>query len=85
MQPDRFDRLSRTVGRSLSRRRALKILAAGSVAGLVGVNTLPAYADRPNCGVKTLAIWLNAFIPRDIPGYTQPVVEGPFADDTKQS
>jgi hypothetical protein len=80
MRPDRFDGLSRAVGGEMSRRRIIKLLAAGSVAGLVGVSTLPASAGAvPGCGVQTLGLWVNAFIPGDIPGYTRVLDAGPFA------
>jgi len=80
MRPERFDNLSRVVAGHTSRRRVIQLLAAGSVAGLVGVNTLPAHAGSSfGCGVQTVGLWLNAFIPGEVPGLTRVMDVGPYA------
>jgi len=83
MRSEKFDSLSRVVSGHTSRRRVIQVLAAGSVAGLVGVSTLPARAGSSfGCGVRTVGLWLNAFIPGDIPGLSRVMDVGPFAGFT---
>src|SRR2546421_12747988 len=79
MRPERFDGLTRMVSGQTSRRRVIQLLAAGSVAGLVGFNTWPAHARAAGCGVQTVGLWLNAFIPGDVPNLSSVVPAGPFA------
>ena len=80
MNSDRFDSLTRMVSAQASRRRVIKVLAFGSLAGLVAANTLPALASKKfGCGVRTIGLWLNAFIPGDIPWLTQVLDAGPYA------
>src|SRR2546421_832813 len=85
MKPERFDGLSAVVGTTHSRRRVIKLLAAGSVAGLVGMNTLPKAAAAgavPGCGVQTLNLWLISFLRGEIPGHPRGAPAGPFAGVT---
>jgi hypothetical protein len=42
----------------------------------------PATPTIPAVAITTVKFWLNAFIPRDIPGYTKPVPGGPFKGGT---
>ena len=32
--------------------------------------------------MKSLKIWINAFIPKDLPGYTETVLKGPYSGET---
>ena len=83
MKADAFDALTSRIARGLSRRRVLGMVGAGSVAGLVGVNTLPspALAARPGCGVRSIVLWVNSFIPNNF-GPVRTVPGGPFAGRT---
>jgi len=83
MRPEEFDNITRHAGNGLSRRRIMQLVGAGSVASLVGVNTLPgeAAAARPGCGVRSVLFWLNTFIPGDVSG-ARIVPGGPYAGST---
>jgi hypothetical protein len=84
MNNDQFDNLSRKLANGVSRRDALKLLGAGIAASWFS-SLVPkeAIAQGPlQCGVKTVKIWMKAFIPRDIPGYTKTVPDGPYQGQT---
>jgi hypothetical protein len=83
MRPEEFDTITRQAGTGTSRRRILQLVGAGSLASLLGVNTLPgsAAAARPGCGVRSVLFWLNTFIPGDVSG-ARIVPAGPYAGFT---
>lgn len=84
MNNDQFDKLTRTLANGISRRQALKMLGAGIAAGLLSFRT-PEWVlaqEPPRCVVKTVKIWIKAFIPQEILGYTIPVRGGPYLGQT---
>lgn len=81
MNDNQFDNLTRTLANGISRRQALKMLGAGIASGLLSFR-VPEWVlaqEPPPCGVKTVKIWIKAFIPRDYPGYQ------PFPGDPSQT
>ena len=84
MNNDQFDNLTRTLAKGISRRQALKMLGAGIASGLLSfrVSELVRAQEPPRCVVKTVKIWMKAFIPQDILGYTATVPDGPYRGQT---
>ena len=76
---ERFDELAKGLATNrLSRGQVLKALVAStSIAAMVPVlRGKPALAAK-TCEVRTVTVWINAFIPRHISGYTKPHPNNP--------
>src|SRR5215211_2981390 len=94
MDAQHFDALARCFGTASSRRQLVRLLLGGmgrSVLGpLATVAVVSAGADDPHpvaaqaapCKIRTITVWLNAFIPGHVPGITYPVPAGPYAGKT---
>ena len=54
---------------------ALIVLAA--IALIAGIPSIPAYSESEGNEIQTVRVWLKAFIPGEIPGYTMPVPGAP--------
>ena len=54
---------------------ALTVLAA--IALIAGIPSTPAYSESEGNEIQTVRVWLKAFIPGEIPGYTMPVPGAP--------
>ena len=93
----RFDDLAKGLATMrLSRWQVLKGLAASTILAGSGLVRKPAVAqaatkkatkkDKNACRVRTVTVWINAFIPRNVPGFTIPypkdptltMIHGPF-------
>jgi hypothetical protein len=69
---ERFDALARSVGGAVTRRDILKMLAGSFMGAMLGVPLAPpltrqAEAQFPKECADRLTIWLNAFIPYNVP------------------
>ncbi|MGH2559991.1 MAG: hypothetical protein ACRDJH_13065 [Thermomicrobiales bacterium] len=97
MHDRRFDDFARVLASASSRRHVVRDFV-GCLGGLGfgrawfqrgraargSANDLPAVRAQggERCGITTITLWVNAFIPRDVPGVSQPVPAGDFAGMT---
>jgi hypothetical protein len=93
MDAQHFDALTRCFGMAPSRRQLVRLLLGGIGRSALRPATMaavsagagcphPVVAQAAPCKIRTITVWLNAFIPGDVPGITYTVLDGPFLGKT---